>query len=158
MKALLLAVLAVQLLGAAHAQDHPLDPPRQASILDVAHAAGQPEAFFNATLGVHVLASFYYGLNYDLTYLIDGGLLTVAFFEGRAGSFRLITRRARATAEAMPLMLGVDTAGLQLIDERDVKKVWTGRLRGVRLQEVAAVTGPDGWHMVMIKIAGYPHD
>ncbi len=158
MKAFLVALLAAQALHAAVAQDRSAGHAEALRVVDVVGAAGQPEAFFQGQLGAHVLASFHYGLNYDLTYLIDGGLLTVQFFDGKAGYFRLVLHQARASAEALPLLLGVDTALLRLTEATEVKKVWRGRLRGVAFLEVAAVTGPAGWHMAEVKLAGYPHD
>lgn len=127
------------------------------AVLDVVPLAGQPEAFIQERLASHALASLYRGAFHDVTFLITNtGLLTVEFFEGRASSFRLITRRACASAEDLPRLLGLDPSRLVLTDERDVRKTWRGSIDGVALKEVAAVVGPKGWHMAEVRLAGYP--
>lgn len=126
-------------------------------VIDVVRSAGQPEAFIQNALDTHMLASLHQGAFYDVTFLITNtGLLTVGFSEGQASTFRLITRRACASAEDLPRLLGLDPSRLELTDERDVMKVWRGKIDGVRLAEVAAIVGPKGWHMAEVRLAGYP--
>ena len=131
--------------------------PSAETVIDVVRSAGQPEAVIQEYLASHTLAALHQGAYYDVTFLITNtGLLTVEFFEGQAVSFRLITRRACATPEDLPRMLGLDPSRLVLTDERDVRKAWRGSIDGVALKEVAAVVGPKGWHMAEVQLAGYP--
>ncbi len=155
-------VLLTALASGAVAQDRSVPVRASAagpSIVDVALIAGQPASVFSQRFGEHTLASFHYGEGYDVTYWIVGlGLLTVEFVHGRAGLFRLITRRGSASPEALALMLGIDTSRLELVEELDVKKVWRGRIGGMGLAEVCAVTSPEGWTRAEVKMAGLTPD
>ena len=128
------------------------------AFVNVLLSAGQPESFFMALYGSCLVVSFYRGVDHDLTYSLDeDALITVQFFEGEAGLFRLVTRESLATAEALPSLLGLDIAQLELVEDAGVKKVWRGHIGAVAFDEVAAITGHTGWNTAVVKVAGYPH-
>lgn len=126
--------------------------------LEVVQYAGLSEKIFAALLEAAPSASFHYGTDYDVTYALRGtGLLTVKFFDGKAGFFRLVMEHALPSAEDLVWLLGIDADGLALAEERDVTKSWRGYQDAVPLQEVTAIHD-GGWKVAVVKVAGYAHD
>ena len=161
MRYCLLLLLALSLAaGAARAQhlalaETPDAPDLEA--LELVRYAGLSETIFDALLETSRSASLHYGDAYDITYRLQSfGMLTVQFFEGKAGFFRLITAHAQPSAGDLLWHLGIDTDRLALVENRDVKKVWSGYLDDLGLQEVTAIND-GGWKVATVKVAGYPH-
>lgn len=161
MRYFLLLLLALGVAaGPARAQHLALaEPPETGALeaLELVRYAGLSENIFDALLETSRSASFHYGSAYDVTYHLQSfGMLTVQFFEGRAGFFRLITTDGQPSAGDLLWLLGIDTDRLALVENRDVKKVWSGYLDDLGLQEVTAIND-DGWKVATVKVAGYPH-
>jgi|GEM_PF-6609958 len=150
-------VLLPVICARAQATIHPqAQRPRLPLILDTPHFAGLSETVLRSLLDTSETATFHRTGVFDVTYSIDGlGMLTIYYFDGKAGRFRLILSRPRSDPEDLPLMLGIDTSPLHMRESIDVKRVWDGRYANAGQTRVVVVAGAHGWQMAEVTVGSH---